>query len=167
MDSSDTAVSGLILREAQATDLDAIVEIDRQAGGAKKTRYWLKTLQSYRAHADSTFFLVAERAGRVVGFIIGEIRAWEFGSPPCGWVYAIGVEQGTQLTGVGTSLMETLCAQFRRAGVNKVRTMIARQNHELMSFFRSCNMMAGPFLQLELDLADPARMDVRETGNDP
>ena len=30
--------------------------------------------------------------------------------------------------------------------------MIARQDHELLAFFRSYGMMAGPFQQLELDL---------------
>ena len=39
-----------------------------------------------------------------------------------------------------------------QAEVTKVRTMIARQDHELLSFFRSYGMMAGPFQQLELDL---------------
>jgi hypothetical protein len=30
--------------------------------------------------------------------------------------------------------------------------MIARQDHELLSFFRSYGMMAGPYQQLELEL---------------
>lgn len=167
VDSNATRASELILREAHAADLDAVVEIDRQASGARKSRYWLETLKDYQNHAESTFFLVAEWEGRVVGFVIGEIRAWEFGSPPCGWVYAIGVQRGNQLTGVGTNLMDALCARFRRAGVGKVRTMIERRDHELLSFFRSYNMMAGPFLQLELDLANVARMAASDKGKDP
>ncbi len=143
-----------IIREAVPGDLGAIAEIDKQVSGVKKTKYWRDTLELYGGHRDSEFFLVAERDQRIIGFILGEIRAWEFGSPACGWVYAIGVARENLLQGVGSKLLHALCAHFRRAKVTKVRTMIARQDHELLSFFRSFGMMAGPFQQLELELGN-------------
>jgi hypothetical protein len=36
--------------------------------------------------------------------------------------------------------------------MNKVRTMLARDANLVMSFFRSQGMMAGPFVELEMDL---------------
>lgn len=152
MHAADGMPADLIIREAEPGDLGAIVEIDKQVSGVKKTRYWRDTLELYGGHKDSDFFLVAEREQSVIGFILGEIRAWEFGSPSCGWVYAIGVARDNLLQGVGSKLLHALCARFRRADVTKVRTMIARQDHELLSFFRSYGMMAGPFQQLELEL---------------
>ena len=152
MHTTENNRSNFAIREAQPGDLDAIVEIDRQVSGAKKARYWRTTLELYSSHRDSQFFLVAEREQSVIGFILGEVRAWEFGSPSCGWVYAIGVARDSLLEGVGSELLGALCQRFRSANVSKVRTMIARQDHELLSFFRSCGMMAGPFQQLELDL---------------
>jgi L-amino acid N-acyltransferase YncA len=112
-------------------------------------------LALFGGRRDSEFFLVAEREHKVIGFIMGEVRAWEFGSPSCGWVSAIGVTRDSLLEGVGSGLLDALCEYFRQAGVTSVRTMIARQNHELLSFFRSYGMMAGPFLQLELELGGP------------
>ena len=85
---------------------------------------------------------------------MGEIRAWEFGSKPCGWVFAIGVKKDCVLSGIGSNLLDNLCDCFRQNGVAKVRTMTAKQEHELLSFFRSQGMMAGPYLQLEKDLND-------------
>lgn len=152
MQAADGMSADLIIREAQPADLGAIVEIDKHVSGVKKTRYWRETLELYGGRRDSDFFLVAEHEQRVIGFILGEIRAWEFGSPPCGWVYAIGVSRDNLLQGVGSKLLHALCARFRREDVTKVRTMIARQDHELLSFFRSYGMMAGPFQQLELEL---------------
>jgi ribosomal protein S18 acetylase RimI-like enzyme len=140
----DNAIN-LIIREADPGDLEAIVEIDKQVSGVKKTRYWRSTLELYSGQKEREFFLVAEYETIVVGFILGEIRAWEFGSPSCGWVYAIGVAQNHLQHGVGSKLLDALCARFRLAEVTKVRTMIARQDHELLSFFRSYGMMAGPF----------------------
>lgn len=131
-------------------DLAEIVEIDKQVSGAKKRQYWRDALELYSSR--KAFFLVAEREHRIAGFILGEIRAWEFGSPPCGWVYAIGVARENLLEGVGTKLLDALCGHFHKANVDKVRTMIARQDHELLSFFRSYGMMAGPYQQLELEL---------------
>src|SRR5664279_6623635 len=97
-------------------------------------------------------FLVALAQGHVVGFVIGEVRDWEFGSPPCGWVFAIDVHPQARLGGIGTRLLEAISASFYRAGVRKLRTMLARDNGLILSFFRSQGMMAGPLISLEMDL---------------
>jgi GNAT superfamily N-acetyltransferase len=80
------------------------------------------------------------------------VRDWEFGSAPCGWVFAIDVDPQARLGGVGTLLLQAISAQFQRAGVRKLRTMLALDNTLIMSFFRSQGMMAGPLISLEMDL---------------
>ena len=42
--------------------------------------------------------------------------------------------------------------RFREAGVKSVRTMVDRRDHLILSFFRSQGMMAGPSLELEMEL---------------
>ena len=142
----------IAIREPSADDVEAIIGIDAQNGGAGKPQYWREAFDLYRNHRDRRFFLVAERNHAVIGFIAGEIRAWEFGSPPCGWVSVIGVEKDERLEGTGSKLMASLCASFHAAGISRIRTMVAKQNHELLAFFRSQGMMAGPYQQLETDL---------------
>ena len=102
-------------------------------------------------------FLVAELSGAegpapILGFIVGEVRAWEFGSAPCGWVLALSVEPRARLRGTGQALFEALSVEFNKAGVTKMRTMVARDNQLHLLFFRSEGMMAGPYIQLEKDL---------------
>ncbi|MGE5115464.1 MAG: Rrf2 family transcriptional regulator, partial [Betaproteobacteria bacterium] len=58
--------------------------------------------------------------------------------------------------GVGSALLEAISAHFRAAGVTKLRTLLARDNTLILSFFRSQGMMAGPLIPLEMDL-EPAR----------
>lgn len=152
MQATGQKVTPLRIRKAEQADLDAIIEIDSQLSGVEKAGYWRERLHFYDERLGGQTFLVAETGGRVVGFIIGEVRAWEFGSPACGWVFAIGVVRDRRLEGVGTLLLDELSGHFRREGVTKVRTMVQRQNHELLAFFRSHGMMAGPFLQLEMEL---------------
>ena len=147
-----SAEQEIVIRETSTDDLDAIIGIDLQNSGVSKPEYWREAFESCRDHRDTRFFLVAERNSEVIGFIVGEIRAWEFGSPPCGWVFVIGVERDERLEGTGSKLMASLCAAFRAAGISKIRTMVAKQNHELLAFFRSQGMMAGPYQQLETDL---------------
>jgi ribosomal protein S18 acetylase RimI-like enzyme len=141
------------IRRVRHADLDHIIAIDATVTGLEKPSYWKSIYRRYGvAGAAERQFLVADATGRVVGFVIGEVRDWEFGSPPCGWVFGIDVEPDSRLTGIGARLLEAICASFRRAGVKKVRTMLSRDNKLILSFFRSQGMMAGPFIPLEMDL---------------
>jgi GNAT superfamily N-acetyltransferase len=141
------------IRPAVHSDLQALIALDEEITGLAKRKYWKETFSHHRTQPRlPRFLLVAEEDGRVEGFIIGEVRAWEFGEPPCGWIFAVQVRPKTRLRGVGTQLFEALCGAFRCAGVVKVRTMMARDNHLVLSFFRSQGMMAGPFIELETAL---------------
>ena len=169
---SAAAAAGEMLRvhNVRAEDLEAVVAIDAEVTKLPKPAYWAEIYQRYGkgrsgrrqqpggrrsqpgGRRSQRFFLVAEAGGRIEGFVIGEVRDWEFGSPRCGWVFAISVRPGARLAGVGTRLLEAICAGFRGLGVTKVRTMLARDNQLILSFFRSQGMRAAPFIPLELDL---------------
>jgi ribosomal protein S18 acetylase RimI-like enzyme len=147
------APASVIVRAARQTDLRHVIELDATVTGLEKQSYWRSVYRQYAGQDQpGRQFLVADAGGRVVGFIIGEVRDWEFGSPPCGWVFAINVGPGDRLKGIGTLLLEAICTSFRRAGVRKVRTVLARENTLILSFFRSQGMMAGPHIPLEMDL---------------
>lgn len=146
-------VGAVHIRPAVRSDLSGLIALDEEVTGVAKHKYWKETFARYGGRQRlPRFFLVAEQRGRIEGFIIGEVRAWEFGEPPCGWVFALQVRPKTRLKGLGTQLFEALCDAFRRARVEKVRTMLARDNHLVLSFFRSQGMMAGPFIELETTL---------------
>lgn len=154
----------VVIRRVRKGDLGRIIAIDATVTGLEKRNYWQSIYRRYGvAGPAERQFLVAESAGRVVGFIIGEVRDWEFGSASCGWVFAIDVEPGSRLAGIGTRLLEAICAGFRRAGARKVRTVLSRDNTLILSFFRSQGMVAGPFIPLEMDL-DVTRDGGRSTG---
>jgi ribosomal protein S18 acetylase RimI-like enzyme len=152
---SGTTVEEIAVRPVRRGDLDQVIALDAAVTGLEKQPYWRSVYQRYGvAGKDPRHFLVAVAANRVVGFVIGEVRDWEFGSPPCGWVFAISVDPQARLAGVGTRLLQEIRAAFRRAGVRKMRTMLARDNTLLLSFFRSQGMMGGSLIPLEMDLED-------------
>ncbi len=144
----------VLIRPVKRTDLDQVVAIDATVTGLEKRRYWERVFRRYGAAGprEQRHFLVALAGARVVGFIIGEVRDWEFGSPPCGWVFAIDIDPGARQAGVGTKLLAAISDRFRRAGVDKLRTLLSRDNTLILSFFRAQGMMAGPLIPLEMDL---------------
>ena len=136
------------IRPAQASDLPAISALDRRLTGSDKPQYWRDML------APDRHFLVAEtEEGTLAGFVAGEIRAWEFGQPAAGWVFAIQIEPELRLQGVGTQLFEALVGRFKENGVTRVRTLVDRKDHLILSFCRAQGMVAGPSLQLDKDLS--------------
>jgi ribosomal protein S18 acetylase RimI-like enzyme len=154
---STDADPAIVVRAVRRGDLDAVIAIDAAVTGLEKRKYWASVYRRYgegRGDTGKQQFLVALALGRVVGFIIGEVRDWEFGSPPCGWVFALDVDPQARLAGVGTRMLEVLAASLQRSGVRKLRTMLARDNTLILSFFRSQGMMAAPLIALEMDL-DP------------
>lgn len=144
------------VRPACRTDLDAIIDIDTRITGLRKPDYWRSQLDRCAAAAGGgPIFLVAILPGRpdISGFVLGEVRAWEFGSEPCGWVVAIGVDATTRLAGCGALLLAGLVRRFRERGVTKVRTMVARDNRLLLLFLRAAGLTTGPYLELARDIA--------------
>jgi ribosomal protein S18 acetylase RimI-like enzyme len=136
------------IRPAQASDLAAISALDQRETGVAKPDYWREML------APERHFLVAETdKGTIAGFIAGEIRAFEFGQPAAGWVYAIQVDPKQRQRGLASQLFDALVARFKEKGVTRVRTLVDRKDHLILSFFRAQGMVAGPSLQLDKDLA--------------
>ena len=145
------------VRRVRESDLPAVISLDARITGLPKPEYWEDIYRRYgRRRLEERFFLVAAEEGRrapVFGFIVAEVRAWEFGSAPCGWVFALSVEPGRRLDGVGSALLSAISDEFKRAGVSKIRTMVARDARLPMLFFRSEGLVAGPYIQLEKEIA--------------
>lgn len=136
------------IRPVQPSDLSAISALDARLTGSDKPDYWRDML------APGRHFLLAEsEQGALAGFIAGEIRAWEFGQPAAGWVFAIQIDPKLRLKGVGTALFDALLARFKTEGVTRVRTLVDRKDHLILSFFRAQGMVAGPSLQLDMDVS--------------
>jgi len=137
---------------ASAAEIDAVVALDAEITGAAKADYWNDIFDRFAGdkHRAQRYFLVAKtRGNQPVGFIVGEIRAWEFGSPPCGWVLALSVSPAQRQQGIGTLLFEALCGEMKRDGATTIRTMVLGNDKTNLSFFRGEGLAAGPYIELE------------------
>jgi len=153
----------LKLRPARQDDLSKVIDLDATITKLPKPSYWEEVFNSSVGEIGH-YFLITEASDDkltfkpLIGFIVGEVRAWEFGSKPCGWVVTILVNPLYQGLGVGEILFSSICSSMRDHGVETIRTMIAREDKLNMSFFRSQGMMAGPFIELEMPLSSNGKV---------
>jgi GNAT superfamily N-acetyltransferase len=137
---------------AEAADIHAVVALDAAITGTDKAAYWNDMFERFARINQplDRYFLVAKSGNNeLLGFVVGEIRAWEFGSPPCGWVLALSVSPDQRLQGIGTLLFEALCAQMKHDGATTIRTMVLGNDKTNLSFFRGEGLAGGPYIELE------------------
>jgi ribosomal protein S18 acetylase RimI-like enzyme len=148
------AVAAVSVRPLRPDDLSAVARIDAHHTGRSKRVYWRRTLGEYLAAGSGPrrVGLAAEEGGRLLGYLLGEVRAFEFGSEPCGWVFAVGVDPAHLRAGVASALLAEACRLFRRAGIGLVRTMVRRNDVPVLAFFRGNGFRGGAFVELERPL---------------
>jgi ribosomal protein S18 acetylase RimI-like enzyme len=136
----------------RAGDRAAVIRLDARLTGRRKPAYWKGVFGEFVSprHGPSRVALAARVDGRLTGYVLGEVRAFEFGSTPCGWIFAVGVDPEQAHHGIGSALVAEAGRAFKRAGVSAVRTMVRRTDVPLLAFFRSNGFVGGTFTQLEL-----------------
>ena len=152
--------TALRIREIADGDLSEVVRIDGLRTGFPKPGYWRRVFLEFHrtgdGHARVGLAVEGPTPGRLDGYLLGDVRAFEFGSEPCGWIFAVAVDPVRGRGGVATALLEEACRRFRAAGVTRVRTMVRRNDVPFLSFFRARGFVGGPFVQLEHDLGLPS-----------
>lgn len=125
------------IRPLDEMDISAIVGIDEQIGGAYRPEVWERRI-GYYLRRDPDTSVVAEVDGRVVGFMLGEVRSGEFGlEEPTGWIEVLGVDPEHRGRALGRQMAEALLQHFRERGAHSVRTLVDEESEELRSFFSS------------------------------
>jgi len=152
-----TPGTAIEVHDLRRVHLEQVVRIDALHTGEHKPRYWQRVFDEFLASdGASRVGLAAELDGRMIGYLVGDVRAFEFGSEACGWIFAVGVDPSESRTGVASALLEHGCQRLRNGGVTRVRTMVGRNDVGVLSFFRANGFTGGSFVQLERDLEGQA-----------
>ena len=86
---------------------------------------------------------VAEWKGEVVGFLLSEFQAGEYGLPRGAWVVAVAVHPEMRRTGVGGALVEALVAQCREHKVEDIYGVVRPGDDRVADFLRKCGLEAS------------------------
>ncbi len=153
------ASAGVKIRPLSLDNIKDIVRIEKLIEGKlgiinEERMGYLKEATRYSIeHSDSMMSLGAELDGNIVGFIIGEIRIWEFGiGEKTGWIRILGVDPDFQRSGIGRKLGEALLEHFERRGIKRVRTMAEWYTGDLISYFKSLGFNMLNMIPLEKEL---------------
>jgi ribosomal protein S18 acetylase RimI-like enzyme len=135
-------------------DLTEVELIYKVTSGETKRELFLQRLEALLDQPLSGVALVAQKASEpIVGYMLGEIRTWEFGSPRSGWIYALGVDPLYQRQGVGSMLLERARIRFEELGISTIRTLVHEGELPFVALFEACGFRRVPYAALELDLA--------------
>jgi len=140
-------------------DLEDILRIQEkivgepQADNADKLASLKDTTVYNLQHGDPLTNLGAEIDKKLVGFVIGEVRRWEFGrSEMTGWILILGVDPEYHGMGVGRKLGTTLLEHFRKKNVKKIQTLVEWHDGDLISYFKSLGFGLLQMLPLEKEI---------------
>lgn len=136
--------AGVRIRTLEDTDLGGIVALDETIGGRYRPDVWEDRL-NYYTRRDPEGCFVAESDGRVVGFMLGEMRAGEFGiEEPTGWIEVLGVDPDLRGARIGSRLAEAMLEHFRDSGAIKVRTLVDEGTEGIAEFFAALGFEPAP-----------------------
>ena len=142
------------VRPASELDISDVVRIDELIGGEYRPEVWERRL-GYYIRRDPDASVVAEAPdGRVVGFMLGEMRSGEFGlEHPTGWIEVLGVDPDFRGRAVGRLMADAMLAHFRAQGATEVRTLVdEEQMGDVAGFFRSLGFEPAPLKPMVLPL---------------
>ena len=153
------ASAGVKIRPLSLDNIKDIVRIEKRIEGKlgiinEERMEYLKEATRYNIErSDPMMSLGAELDENIVGFIIGEIRIWEFGiGEKTGWIRILGVDPDFQRRGIGRKLGEALLEHFERRGIKRVRTMAEWYTGDLISYFKSLGFNMLNMIPLEKEL---------------
>lgn len=139
-----TETSSIRIRPLDELDIGAIVGIDEKIGGRYRPEVWERRI-GYYIRRDPEGSQVAEAGGKVVGFMLGEVRSGEFGlEEPTGWVEVLAVDPDFRGAGVGRRMAESMLEHFRAQGATTVRTLVDEGMEDIGRFFVSLGFEPAP-----------------------
>ena len=141
------------IRSLDELDIGSITRIDERITGKYRPEVWEQRVGYYlRRDPDSS--QVAEVDGKVVGFMLGDVRAGEFGlEEPSGWIERFGIDPDHRGRDLGSQMFAKLVDHFKGSGATAVRTLVDGKDGGVTGFLKALGFSPSPLQALEIPLA--------------
>lgn len=144
------------VRPLDELDIGGIVSIDERMTGIYRPEIWERRV-GYYLRRDPGASQVAELNGRVVGFMLGDLRAGEFGlEEPSGWIERFGIDPDYRGRDLGTQLFGAIRRHFEASGAVTIRTLVDREDAGVSGFLGALGFTPSPLQALEIRLGPAA-----------
>uniref|UniRef100_A0A832MKZ7 GNAT family N-acetyltransferase n=1 Tax=Eiseniibacteriota bacterium TaxID=2212470 RepID=A0A832MKZ7_UNCEI len=140
------------VRPLDELDLGAITRIDERISGIYRPEVWEKRV-TYYLRRDPETSQVVEVDGKVVGFMLGEVREGEFGlEAPSGWIERFGIDPDHRGRDLGKLMFDAMRQRFVAQGATAVRTLVDSSTPGVAGFLRALGFASSPLEALEMKL---------------
>ncbi|MHB8667188.1 MAG: GNAT family N-acetyltransferase [Burkholderiales bacterium] len=124
------------VRSLERADMEDIVRIDRRIVGRDRSAYIGRLVDDALHDSAIRVSLVAHQDGSAIGFIMAGVDFGDFGrTEPVAVIDTLGVDPGFTGAGIGTALLSQLFANLEALHVERVATVVARDDFGLLAFF--------------------------------
>ena len=132
--------STIKIRLMKTDDFDAVVGVDEKVLKAFRPEYYEMKFEKLFKSKDylPTSLVAEEEDGAVVGFVMGELYMGEYGIfREEATLDTIGVDPDYQHMGIGEQLINEFLDHLKALGVQKINTLVDRNDSKLMHFFNT------------------------------
>lgn len=130
------------LRSLAPTDLDDVARIDRRLTGRDRREFIRVRLEEALQDAAIRVSLVARKERTAAGFLMASADYGDFGrAEPVAIIDTVGVDPNFARQGVGRALLSQLFLNLRALGIERVETVVAANNVELLAFFAAAGFV--------------------------
>lgn len=153
MEGDYTDDPGVVIRNLRPDDCSRLVAIDEQITGRSRRVWYEGKLKRALEESDVRVSLGAESKGMLVGAMLAAVHFGEFGlTEPVAVLDTVLVDPTFERQGVARALFGQLMLNLRGLRIERLRTEVAWDNHELVSFFAKMGFRPVPRMVLETDV---------------
>jgi ribosomal protein S18 acetylase RimI-like enzyme len=144
----------LVIRSLTLDDCQRLVRIDEQITGRSRKAWFEGKLKRALRDSDVQVSLGATRDGLLVGAMLASLHYGEFGLPePTAVLDTVLVDRSFSRQGIASALFDQLVKNLQGLRIERLRTEVAWNDHELVVFFSRKGFNPVPRIVLEAELA--------------
>ena len=106
-----------------------------------------RVVEEHALRKDGACF-VAERDGKIAGFMISYILTAGFGMPKSAWIATLGVDPNFMGQEIGASLAQEIFNYYKDHGIENIYTSVRWDSTDLLSFFKTLGFDRSNFINL-------------------
>ena len=137
----------LQIRRLREEDAEAVGQIYAAITMKAADPDFKRVVEEHARREDEACF-VAERGGKVVGFMISYILTAGFGMAKSAWIATLGVDPNFMGQGIGASLAEEIFTYYKGQGIENVYTSVRWDSTDMLSFFKTLGFDRSNFINL-------------------
>jgi len=147
--------AGIVVRQLRPDDLPRLVKIDQAITGRARNEWFERRLRLAMQETDIRISLGAEKDGLLVGALLGAVHFGEFGVlEPVAVLDTVLVDPAFARLGIGTEMFAQFLQALHALRIDRVRTEVDWNDHDLVAFFGKAGFKPVARLVLECEVTE-------------